>query len=211
MEKNNDLEGSVPELLCLRKEQGKLIQFSVQCNGEYSKIDCNCCDHCNGNDHGNLPTGDGDKSDGVLNELQKDVLDRLKTLSGNQITVSGTPQNKAAFWLVQTDKAQVPAGSSFLFQRYVIAMLHFMITDGVPNMLEQDSNLDECNWDGIGCNGEGHVISIRFGTCLESRYIHANYFICITADINYLPSTVVLFSRSKRYYWAYSCGIESVT
>ena len=165
LERNEGLEGEVPELLCRHKEQGTLINFTVQCSGESSKVDCSCCDHCNGKSHGGIPVGGiGQNIDVELNTRQQAVLNKLKTISGNQITELGTPQNKAAYWIIKEDKGKYPAESEFLFQRYILALLHFMFDGNSLYMLEQKTRLDECMWDGIVCSANGHIISIRFGT-----------------------------------------------
>lgn len=160
---NEGLEGEVPDLLCKRKEKGKIINFTVQCNDEHNKVLCSCCDHCNGKGHGGLPSDHVHNVDVELDARQKAVFEKLKKSSGNLITIEGTAQNKAANWLIKHDNAQVPAESSFLFQRYVLALLHFMMEDSNPNMLKDKSDLDVCDWDGIGCNGEKHVTTIDFG------------------------------------------------
>ncbi len=156
----------MPSLLCKNKEKGSLINFTVQCTGESSKVDCSCCDHCNGKSHGGIPVGgvgDDQNIDVELNSRQQAVLSKLKIISGNLITQLGTPQNRAAYWIIQEDKGQYPAESEFLYQRYVLALLHFMIEGKSLLILEQKTRIDECNWDGIACNPNGHVIAIRFG------------------------------------------------
>ena len=106
-----------------------MINFTVQCSGESSKVDCSCCDHCNGKSHGGIPVGgqNGQNIDVELNERQQSVLSKLKTISGNLVHELGTPQNQAAYWMIRYDKGQYPAESEFLYQRYVLSLLHFMI------------------------------------------------------------------------------------
>lgn len=138
-----------------------MIDFTVQCDGENSKVDCECCDHCNGV-HGGIPTNNSN-IDIELNERQKLVLNKLKVISGNEVTETGSPQNQAAYWIIEEDEGKYPAESDFLYQRYVLALLHFMMEDSSLSTLKKNSSLDECNWDGVLCNGDGHVIDIKFG------------------------------------------------
>ncbi len=142
---------------------GILIDFTVQCTGQNSKIDCSCCDHCNGMGHGGIPSNTNGLLDEELNQEENAVLSKIKTLSGNLVTKYGTPQAKASYWIIKDDQANVPAKSSFLFQRYVLALLHFMMENSDTKMMEGYGALDECDWDGVECNEEGHVSSIKFG------------------------------------------------
>ena len=162
LEQNEDLEGQVPSLLCRHKEQGILNDFTIQCTSQKSKVDCSCCDHCNGKAHGGLPSAPNVEVE--LTDRQKMVLDKLKIISGSEVTELRTPQNKASYWIIEEDEGHYPAESEFLYQRYILAILHFMMKDGSSKMLNQISILDECHWKGIECDYGSHLLSIKLST-----------------------------------------------
>lgn len=180
LERNPNLEGKVPAFLCRHKEIGKLIDFTVQCSLQTSKVDCSCCDHCNGKPD--------DVPDDIGGSRQNLIMEKLKALSGDVVKEVGTPQHQAAEWIIEDDEGQYPSQSDFLYQRYVLAMLHFMMEDDNMSMLGEVSGTDECNWDGITCNGDGHLTHIHFGA---SR--------CFGSDIFYF----FLYPRPHYYHYLF--------
>jgi len=155
----NKLQGQMPAYLCRSKQQNKILDLTVQCTGDSSNVVCQCCDTCDGTPHDKFPIGGGTSD--FLDNKQKSVLNKLKTISGTKVTEVDSPQYKAAHWIMKEDEGMYPAESQFLYQRYVLALLHYMVD--IQNMVVQlDGSKDECEWQRVTCNGQGHIESIKF-------------------------------------------------
>jgi len=97
-------------------------------------------------------------------QRQIDLVIKLRMLSGNVISVPNTPHHKAAHWMLWIDRSGISADSPFVWQRYILALFYYHMGDG-NNIFELNENTDECNWERIGCDVEGHVQHIRFVNC----------------------------------------------
>lgn len=97
-------------------------------------------------------------------QRQIDLVLKLRMLSGNVISVPNTPHHKAAHWMLWIDKSGISADSPFVWQRYILALFYYHMGDG-NSIFELNENTDECNWERIGCDVEGHVQHIRFVNC----------------------------------------------
>ncbi len=153
LEKNN-LTGPVPEAICEKHDSiaGSLLRLYVDC-----VVECQCCDNCGFE----------------MNLNQKETYDRLKLLSGEKISDPDTPQYKAAYWMLWENKLQYPAKSRFLYQRYVLVLMYFMMGD--ETWFEPLVDIDECHWEKVGCNSDYFVENIKFGAlCMISD--HSTFF-----------------------------------
>jgi hypothetical protein len=148
---SNNIDGSIPENLCVRHDSGNLQKIQVDCQ-RGSVVGCRCCD-CSG-------TSETDGTN-TWSYSQKATWSMLESLSGDKLLDSNTPQYKAALWIVDEDKWHYPAASSFLHQRYVLVLMYNMMGD--QDIFTPDLDHDECKWERVGCNHEGYVEHIQFG------------------------------------------------
>jgi len=88
--------------------------------------------------------------------LEKKLFD----LSGAVVRDGASPQHRAAHWIMQDDVFSLTAESKNLYQRYVIALLYFMMGDQMAFSL--DSRLHECKWNRIKCDGNANITYIKF-------------------------------------------------
>lgn len=149
---SNNIVGKIPDPLCARHDTGDLHTLRVNCDRGFI-VDCKCCD-CVG-DSG------GDSGNVEWNYNQKRTWSVLSTLSGEKLLDETSPQYKAAHWIVEEDKWHYLSSSSYLYQRYVLVMLYYMMGDQA--WFAPDSDKDECKWERVGCNDEGYVQHIKFG------------------------------------------------
>ena len=100
----------------------------------------------------------------VYTQNQKDIIMKLRQLSGVIISTPNTEHHKAAHWMLWEDKIGLTADSPFLYQRYSLALLYYKM--GENNMsfkLKGDEN--ECKWEKVGCDGSGFVDHLSFANC----------------------------------------------
>jgi Leucine-rich repeat (LRR) protein len=80
------------------------------------------------------------------------IMGVLRTLSGDTVARSATPQNQAANFIINEDPLQMDADSSYLTQRYAVAVLYFSLNG--PKWKNQTNLLSgerECEWAGVTC------------------------------------------------------------
>ena len=109
-------------------------------------------------DHGNDPSGHAD-----FTIHQWEVHQNLALISSYDIDTPGTPQYKAAQWILHVDEMGYGADSPFLFQRFLLAIFYHMMEDGYQ-CFSLVAGVDECDWDRIDCDDKGIVEQISFGT-----------------------------------------------
>ncbi len=152
---SNRLSGNIPKQLCVNVNEGNLETIEIDC-GRESDITCDtsCC-QCKENNISAHPLS------GSWDYNQKATWTTLKTLSGDKIYTVGTPQYNAAHWIIEQDKWTSKGTTSFLYQRYVLVLLYFMM--GNDSDFRPDNGTNECLWDRVKCNDENHVVQIIFG------------------------------------------------
>ena len=143
---HNDLHGSVPKELCDRHDSGKLAHIHVDC-GTGGTVVCNCCNNCDV------------RSSWDAN--QREIWNRLESLSGNKLSDVNSPQYAAAHWIMNDDKWQYSASSKFLYQRYILVLLYKMM--GVESWFAPSDGMDECKWERVGCSHDGFVEHVELG------------------------------------------------
>ena len=138
---HNRIEGTMPEELCKSNISGVLKHIRTDCE----HVHCTCCENCNDSD-----------------AKKKATVEELKLLSGDKIYDPNTPQYKASDWIIREDKWNYPIElTSYLYQRYVLVLLYFMMGD--QDGFKPDPNTDECEWERIDCSHNGYVEHIEFG------------------------------------------------
>ena len=165
----NDLVGVMPTEICENRFSGVLSALTSDCSGESKKVTCECCTSCGAGNAG------GDKSD---DEPQKSrqfkVIEKLTNLSGADLVGDESmPQYKATEWIAKEDDMELSADSPHLYQRYVLALLYFMM-DG-EKCFDIISGEDECVWvskavngvvwDRIACDSSGHLKYLKLDGC----------------------------------------------
>lgn len=148
---NNQIEGIVPDQLCSRHKSGELAHFRTDC-GEGGKVECECCDSCS-----NAST---------WSYSQKNTWSKLHALSGDSVSDPSTIQYKAVKWILEEDKWHYESTSTFLYQRYVLVLMYYMMGD--DSWFTPDSRTDECKWERVGCNHEGFIEHLEFGGSIIS-------------------------------------------
>jgi hypothetical protein len=110
-----------------------------------------------------------------LTPSQTLVLNKLKQLSGESaVTTEGTPQYQAAQWIMKVDEMDLDANSPNLYQRYTLAMLHFMMPE-THKCYDMQKDEDECDWESksfagvtwqrISCDSADHVKYLKLDGC----------------------------------------------
>jgi len=119
-------------------------------------------------DHG--PGSNG--SNVEYSHRQKDIILKLRQLSGDVISTPNTPYHEAAHWMLWLDKSEMKADSPFLWQRYTLALLYYKMGDGNNRFtLKEDKN--ECEWEKVGCTTGGYVNHLSLENCDMSGPIPA--------------------------------------
>jgi hypothetical protein len=105
-------------------------------------------------------------------QRQKDVILKLRQLSGDVISTPNTPYHEAAHWMLWLDKSEMKADSPFLWQRYTLALLYYKMGDGNKRFtLKEEKN--ECDWELVGCTSGGYVEHLSLENCDMSGPIPA--------------------------------------
>ena len=116
------------------------------------------------------PGGNGSSIE--YSQRQKDIILRLRQLSGDVISTPNTPYHEAAHWMLWIDKSEMKADSPFLWQRYTLALLYYKMGDGNNRFtLKEDKN--ECEWEKVGCTTGGYVNHLSLENCDMSGPIPA--------------------------------------
>jgi|AntRauTorckE5430_2_1112549.scaffolds.fasta_scaffold02840_5 hypothetical protein len=100
----------------------------------------------------------------VYNQNQKNIIVKLKQLSGAIISTPNTAHHKAAHWMLWVDQSGLTAGSPSLLQRYTLALLYFkMGENNISFQLNEDEG--ECDWEKVGCDGMEYVDHLSLANC----------------------------------------------
>jgi len=160
----------VPDDVCNLRNQDRLIVFKADCTSDDNEVVCGCCTNC-------------EKSSSVsLDNRELAVMAKLKLLSGSKLFETDSPQQLAANWIVKEDGLMLTASSQNLYQRYVLAVLFFMMGD--EKWFSLGSNTSECIWERIGCDANGSVNHIKFDHCDMHGPIPSE--IKVLTELNYL-------------------------
>ena len=146
----NMLIGQMPEQICDLRNNYKLLKLTADCDLESAEIMCDCCTNCESSNPG-------------FDSRQSAVLEKLKILSSEKISQSGSPQERAADWIINDDAMALTASDDRLYQRYVLAILYFMM--GNEKWFSLNGKTRECMWERIGCNSEEEIVHIKFDHC----------------------------------------------
>ncbi|KAL3784566.1 hypothetical protein HJC23_010690 [Cyclotella cryptica] len=88
--------------------------------------------------------------------IEKNVLQRNVTFDVMDVT---DPRALALNWINHKDKMMLVASDENFFQRYILALLAFEFSNlGWISDVKSDGN--ECNWLGVVCDQDGHVIKL---------------------------------------------------
>jgi hypothetical protein len=109
-------------------------------------------------------------------QRDKDVTHRLSLVSGPSVSTAGTPQHKATHWILKEDALALRADNPYILQRYLLALLYYKmegaesINSGMnKNMAHlefwMDGLMNECEWERIGCDGNGYIVSLTLDNC----------------------------------------------
>jgi hypothetical protein len=74
-------------------------------------------------------------------------------------------------WLLHDDEMQLDVPDSNLYQRFILALLAFNSGPDFRSHVDWLSDEDECEWDGVSCNGDSQVNSIELG---EFSFYHTS-------------------------------------
>ena len=174
---NNFLHGKVPTEICQLRDNKELQSFATDCVQGNLKVDCDCCTNCPiGNDQstGGGIGGPGSGSSNLvgLDSRQLAIESKLKQISGDIVAEEGTPQHRAAHFIMKQDAMMLTATSSNLYQRYVITLLGEM-GDVNNRCFERRSGISECQWvskgdsgftwERIACDPSGFVEYLKLG------------------------------------------------
>jgi len=116
--------------------------------------------------------------------------ENFASLVGESVFVSGTPEARAAEWIVNEDTMQLPLDAPSLKQRYTLALLYFSTTDNgnrpwrqcAPSQTKEESCIyvdggvrypterwlsssSECLWAGVNCTGRETIGELTIGEC----------------------------------------------
>lgn len=166
---NNDLVGEMPSQICSLVTRGHLTTLTSDCT--QNKVYCSCCINC----PNQMPDFTPDDGHYNLTPSQTLVLNKLKQLSGESaVTTEGTPQYQAAQWIMKVDEMDLDANSPNLYQRYTLAMLHFMMPE-THKCYDMQKDEDECDWESksfagvtwqrISCDSADHVKYLKLDGC----------------------------------------------
>lgn len=99
-----------------------------------------------------FPQPSSQPSFGIWYEIERNVLQRNVTFDAmDRINARVSALN----WIEGEDQTKLVASDAKLFQRYVLALLAFEFSK--QDMIDES---DECNWVGVECDWEGHVITL---------------------------------------------------
>ena len=143
----NQLEGKIPQQLCNLETSGVAISADCSLNtSNFAKVSCNCCEKC-------FPEDEAvSREDGLM--------EKLVELSGNKVHLLGSAQYRAADWIVNMDAMKLDVSSTTLYQRYVSAILYFMMD--ASDIFSYKYELSECLWERITCNSNNEVTELQF-------------------------------------------------
>lgn len=155
---DNQLEGQMPSEICSKET---LKTLTSDCKEDSLKVFCSCCTNC----PGVLPE-DIESNQGILNKLRQ--------LSGHDpIEDENTPHYKASRWIITYDQIITSANSPNLYQRYVLALLYFMMGD--KKCFDLQTNQHECKWEGnpengvtwerITCSNDQDLVYLKLSNC----------------------------------------------
>jgi len=93
----------------------------------------------------------------------KSIIDELSKLSDLSLLQDvNASQYKSACWLVYDDKLQMESNAKSLFQRYILGLIYESTNGGQwTNTLSFMESSDECEWDAIQCDDDGHVTKLN--------------------------------------------------
>ena len=138
----------------------------------------------------------------IINNFQHDenighILNVLNALSSSvMLSNLESSQYKAACWLLYDDSLKIVAGNELLMERYAMAVLFF--DNNQDDELSIQTNF--CDYDRIGCNNEGHVTAIRWGTFLchycfnVTEYLRDKFEVTLTYFCH-LPTSHISFAK----------------
>mmetsp|Transcript_47787 Transcript_47787/g.70724 ORF Transcript_47787/g.70724 Transcript_47787/m.70724 type:complete len:1068 (+) Transcript_47787:143-3346(+) len=108
-----------------------------------------------------------------------DLLDKLKEISGEEVTKEGTPQYKARKWITNDDPMKLLYDDHSVIQRYILALIYFALGGDDWGKCSRDENSNECKY---VCYTESHCIvesqcdaqsydNFGIGTCYGFPYL----------------------------------------
>ena len=129
-----------------------------------------------GGDVGSDNTGPKEDETSWPSKRERDVIHRLSLVSGMSVSTAGTPQHKATHWILKEDSLSLRANNPYLLQRYFLALLYYKmegadkINKGLNKKMEHlefwmDGLIHECQWERVGCNGDGFIESLKLDNC----------------------------------------------
>jgi len=106
---------------------------------------------------------------------QQDVelIDVLKDISGEAVTIKGTPQYKARQWIANDDALMLSPGDPSLMQRYILALIYFATGGENWRVCKNDPSSPQCKYK---CYTKAH--------CSIDRCNAKNYYGKTTGDCN---------------------------
>jgi len=162
---DNELEGEMPPQICSQLSSGTLKTLTSDCKESARKVSCSCCTNC--------PTMLPDLQTGLTSN-QLEIQKKLKQLSGNDaLSDENTPQFQAAQWILKEDTTIESANSSNLYQRYVLALLYYMMDGEQCFELKPEENEckwvskpdDGVTWDRIDCDDDKNLTYLKLDHC----------------------------------------------
>ena len=149
----NDFSGHVSSLMCNLFDSGKLIEFYSDCASPPvpPRITCECCTKCSSyeqNQHERLK--------GIFSSITDEKL----------LNEEQSPQFMASTRLLNENPTKLDfIDSDDLLQRYIILTLGFSISKGETEQMSSEwfSESNECDWSGITCDEENHILAISMG------------------------------------------------
>jgi hypothetical protein len=155
----NRIEGIAPDELCVEEtDSSYALEVLIFDCMDPPLVECDCCTPC--------PEKENLSSSVNHIDYQKKFGSRgqsiAKLLEGvsEDVYASGSPSATAAEWIIKEDPQALDSTNPRLVQRYVLALVYFML-DGnnwvFKNFL---TSANECEWDGISCNQNDEVTGI---------------------------------------------------
>jgi Leucine-rich repeat (LRR) protein len=186
---DNKMDGQVPSGVCQLRETAALQSFVTDCLKDDLRVHCDCCTNCPspaGNEQvpGNHLVG--------LDSRELAIMNKLKEISGNAVADEGTPQHRAAHFLMKQDGMKLTASSTNLYQRYVVTLLGEM-SDLDNKCFERQSGISECQWiskgvggvtwDRIACDSDGVVEYLKLGMYSYFAPLLYIFFLSLSQEI----------------------------
>jgi len=171
---NNNFEGTIAGTICANN----LYALTADCGGDAPKVTCDCCTYCYP-----LPTTRPSETPSTtvtptkvpttsptarcnITPVERSTLisDHMKlnvVENTNDLIDTSSPESLALNWIINEDPQYLCPDDPELNQRYIATLLYYsMGGDGWIASTNFLTGVDECEWFGLSCNGDGSIYNI---------------------------------------------------